>query len=70
MESEQTINGLRCHKCNTVLVAPTKDREIAQCKCKNRAWIQKRPDGQFWAYGSVDPMAYTRLKPSHEKSKS
>lgn len=55
-------NTVTCLKCNQVLEAPKKDRDINQCKCKNRTWIQKRPDGEFWAYGSVDPLQHTRNK--------
>ena len=70
MASEQKQNALKCTKCGTVLTAPTKDREIIQCECSNGAWIQKRPDGQFWAYGSLDPMAHERIKLSNETIKA
>lgn len=64
----QTENGLKCLQCNTFLPAPKVDREIRQCKCKNAAWIQKRPDGNYWAYGSVNPMLNERIYEQKEKA--
>jgi hypothetical protein len=58
--SKITVNTLTCLVCNAVLEAPKKDREIVQCKCKNKAWIQKRPDGDYWAYGSLNPILNER----------
>lgn len=54
-------NALKCLKCNAVLEASNVDREIVQCKCSNKAWIQKRPDGNFWAYGSLNPILNERI---------
>ncbi len=53
-------NTLTCLCCGTVLQAPKADREMAVCKCKNRAWIQKRPESNHWAYGSVDFLKHQR----------
>lgn len=61
-------NGLKCLKCGTVLEAPMEDRDFRQCKCSNRAWIQKRPDGKFWAYGSINPMLHERIHVREEKA--
>ncbi len=58
-------NYLQCTKCNETLQAPSEDREINQCKCKNRAWIQKRPaefGKNLWAYGSVCPLSHIRIR--------
>lgn len=68
-------NYLQCTKCNAILEAPTKDRETVQCKCKNRAWIQKRPSEfgrNLWAYGSVCPLSHIRIRKesNDEKEKS
>ena len=61
-------NTLVCLKCNTTLQAPSVDREIAVCKCRNRAWIQKRPDGpNLWAYGALDSLAIDRHKVKAEQ---
>lgn len=67
MSKQYKNNELKCLKCNDVLQAPDNDREIVTCRCRNRAWIQKRPDGPYWAYGSVDPMLHQRIKIPHEK---
>lgn len=67
MKTPYKKNQLKCLKCNEVLDAPMDDRKMATCRCRNRAWIQKRPDGMFWAYGSLDPMAHERIKIHHEK---
>lgn len=65
MQTEE--NGLTCLKCNTFLPAPKVGLEIAQCKCSNRAWIQKRPTGDYWAYGSVNPLLNQRIYAKKEK---
>lgn len=64
------LNGLKCLKCGTFLDAPYEDRDYRQCKCSNRAWIQKRPDGNFWAYGSVNPILNERINEKATKASS
>lgn len=70
MKQPYKTNELKCLSCGNVVQAPTEDRKIATCGCRNRAWIQKRPDGPFWAYGSLDPMKHERIKIPHEKDQS
>lgn len=69
MKQSYKSNHLKCLKCGDIMEAPLVDRKMLSCKCKNRAWIQKRPDGMFWAYGSVDPMMHERVKILYEKEK-
>lgn len=60
----QEENTLKCIKCGAVLSAPKVDRQINTCECNNRAWIQKRPDVNLWAYGAINLLEIERNHPN------
>lgn len=59
----QEENSLKCLKCGAILQAPKEDRQFNSCKCSNRAWIQKRPNANLWAYGAINFLEIQRNHP-------